>query len=129
MNAPGHFENHFPWYADLADTTNIDCQCGKAIGDGVGGWAEHLCTVTAAPQHRIESSVQVYLLFDGERWTVDPITLDGHPLDGMAVDGAECDCGDTEAHAAAIVKAAAIRAPTGSELIALLREAAGGSPQ
>jgi hypothetical protein len=126
MNGPQHFENHFPWYADPTDTTNIDCQCGTAIGDGVGGWAEHVCTVTAAPQHRIESSVQVYLLFDGERWVVDPITLDGSALDGLTVDGSECECGDTEAHVAEMAKASEVRAPTGAQLISLLREAAGG---
>lgn len=38
-------ENHFPWYIDAADTTNIDCQCGQPC-DGMAGWATHITKET-----------------------------------------------------------------------------------
>lgn len=126
MTDPECIENHFPWYADPDDTTNIDCQCGKAIADGVGGWAEHVCVALQPPKHRIESSVLVYLLFDGERWYVDPVTMDGHSLDGLTVDGSECECDDPAGHAAAVAAANKFAAPTGTGLISLLREAQAG---
>jgi hypothetical protein len=34
--------------------------------------------------HRVEERVGVYLILsaDGQRWEIDPVTLDGYPLDG-----------------------------------------------
>jgi acetone carboxylase gamma subunit len=43
-NLPEYLEQHFPWYADPTDTTNIDCQCGHTTGDGLAGWSHHLAT-------------------------------------------------------------------------------------
>lgn len=36
--------NHFPWYIDSDDTTNIDCECGERIGGGITEWAVHVHT-------------------------------------------------------------------------------------
>jgi hypothetical protein len=33
-------EQHFPWYIDCCDITNIDCQCGVTC-EGMAGWADH----------------------------------------------------------------------------------------
>lgn len=139
MTGPAHYEQHFPWYADPTDTTNIDCQCGHPCGGGVGEWADHLHAVTeqennvpTLTNHRIESAVLVYLLWDAEegRWVIDPVTLDGAMLDTSGtVNDTECECADVDtSHAAELARAQAAPLPTAGELIRLLHEAAGFKP-
>jgi hypothetical protein len=45
VTKPITVENHFPWYADPTDTTNIDCQCGHPC-DGMAEWATHTAKET-----------------------------------------------------------------------------------
>lgn len=84
--------------------------------------------------HRIEHSVQVYLLYRDGEWVVDPVTLDGYDLDPVLLgptleDGArngECagaGCPDQHECHREREHADATPLPTGYELSQLLLRA------
>lgn len=126
---PLQAEQHFPWYVDYTDTTNIDCQCGQTCA-GMAGWATHITHQIGTPmidEHRIETTAKVYLSFDTStgKWVVDPITMDGSQLDSTDVDDSECECERDQQHQDFIAQACNTPLPTGAELIALLILAVG----
>lgn len=76
--------------------------------------------------HDIELAVQVYLRFEGGRWEIDPVTLDGFALDTVRGTGANtsaCECGNPHECRAALAAADTVDPPTGRQLHTLLGEA------
>lgn len=77
-------------------------------------------------EHKIEESVQVYLILRDGKWVIDGPSLDSHSLFPVIDGGArneDCECDDHTSCEQARKKAEELSLPSGQELLILLAEA------